>query len=307
MKISLAPMEGITNFIFRRVYLKHFGGIDVSYTPFITANQTHSYKKKEKLEIDPYDDKLIPQILTNNPEAFVWAAKNIAAMGYKEINLNLGCPSPTVTSHGRGAGMLTDLDRLKAFFEVVFKTEDLPEISVKTRVGIEDPAEAAPIAKLYSQYPISHIIIHSRLLKDLYKGSVRLDCFREFYDLFPAEKLVFNGDINTADDAEAVIKQFPGITEIMIGRGLLKDPFLPEEIKAENGITCEPGRIAAFLSELWDEYAAYLSGEKDVLFKMKEIWSYLAAGCPDGEKVLKEIRKAQTPEAYRRAIKNIYA
>ena len=118
---------------------------------------------------------------------------------------------------------------------------------------------------------------------------------------------MFNGDINTADDAEAVIKQFPGIKEIMIGRGLLKDPFLPEKIKAENGIACEPGRIAAFLSELWDEYAAYLSGEKDVLFKMKEIWSYLAAGCPDGEKVLKDIRKAQTPEAYRRAIKNIYA
>ena len=241
MRISLAPMEGITNFIFRRVYLKHFGGVDMSYTPFITANQTHSFKRKEKLEISPFDKALIPQILSNDAEAFVWSAKNIADMGYKEINLNLGCPSPTVTSRGRGAGMLADKQKLRAFFDAVFAGNDLPQISVKTRVGTEDPSEAAQIAELYSEYPFSHIIVHPRLLKDLYKGSVRLDCFREFYERIPADKLVFNGDINTREDALAVTEEFPGIEEIMTGRGVLKDPFLPEKIKDGAAVDTDPG------------------------------------------------------------------
>ena len=305
MRISLAPMEGITNFIFRRVYLKHFGGVDMSYTPFITANQTHSFKRKEKLEISPFDKALIPQILSNDAEAFVWSAKNIADMGYKEINLNLGCPSPTVTSRGRGAGMLADKQKLRAFFDAVFASSDLPQISVKTRVGTEDPSEAAQIAELYSEYPFSHIIVHPRLLKDLYKGSVRLDCFREFYERIPADKLVFNGDINTREEALAVTEKFPGIEEIMTGRGVLKDPFLPEKIKDGAAVDTDPGRIEAYLAELWDEYASYLSGERDVLFKMKEIWSYLASYYPDGDVILKGIRKAQTKEAYLRAIKSI--
>ena len=299
-RIMLAPMEGITNFIFRRTYLKHFEGVDESFTPFITANQTHSFKKKEKLELSPYDETRIPQLLTNDAQAFIWALKAIKDMGYKEVNLNLGCPSPTVTSRGRGAGMLADKEKLRAFFDETFSAADLPDVSVKTRAGTEDPAEAGQLAAVYAAYPFKRIILHPRLLKDLYKGSVRTDCFRKFYELIPHDRLVFNGDINTLEDVQNVEKLFPGLYGIMLGRGILRDPFLPEKIKGIG--TSDDKRIADFLDDLWDDYEEYLSGEKDVLYKMKEIWSYLYTYFPDGDRILKDIRKSQTKAAYRAAI-----
>ncbi len=301
MRIALAPMEGITNVIFRRVYLKHFGGVDVSYTPFITANRTHSFKKKEKMEMIPFDPYTVPQILSNDAEAFIWAAGQMKELGYREVDLNLGCPSPTVTTRGRGAGMLSDLEKLKDFFDRLFDADDMPGISVKTRVGIDDPAEAGAIAELYSGYPFTKVIVHPRLLKDLYKGKPRNECFKCFYDLIPAEKLVYNGDINTSEAAEAVVKAFPGVEEIMIGRGLLSDPFLPEEIKGIK--TSGAGRIPAFLEELWDEYSGQQYADRDCLYKMKEIWSYLYRYYPQGERILKEVRKAEDASRYRQIIK----
>lgn len=311
MKIYLAPMEGITNFIFRRVYLKHFGGIDLSYTPFIVANQTYSFKTKEKHELIPYDERTVPQILSNNPDAFIHAAGYMKDLGYKEVNLNLGCPSPTVSGRGRGAGMLKDIEKLDAFLDRVFSAEGLPAVSVKTRAGVEDPAEVNAIAKLYKKYPFDKIIVHPRLLKDYYKGCVRRDCFRVFYENFEPGKLVFNGDINIAEDAAGIAREFPGVDKIMTGRGLLSDPLLPEKIKAAGADnTSTPAdapsdtpadaaeRIFAFLDELWDEYAAYLSGEADVLAKMKELWSYLYRSFDDGDSILKAVRKARTKRDY---------
>jgi len=308
-------MEGITNFIFRRVYLKHFGGIDLSYTPFIVANQTYSFKTKEKHELIPYDERTVPQILSNNPDAFIHAAGYMKDLGYKEVNLNLGCPSPTVSGRGRGAGMLKDIEKLDAFLDRVFSAEGLPDVSVKTRAGVEDPKEVNAIAKLYKKYPFDKIIVHPRLLKDYYKGCVRRDCFRVFYENFESDKLVFNGDINTAEDAAGIAREFPGVDKIMTGRGLLSDPLLPEKIKAAGADnTSAPAdapvdapsdapadaaeRIFAFLDELWDEYAAYLSGEADVLAKMKELWSYLYRSFDDGDSILKAVRKARTKRDY---------
>lgn len=308
-------MEGITNFIFRRVYLKHFGGIDLSYTPFIVANQTYSFKTKEKHELIPYDERTVPQILSNNPDAFIHVAGYMKDLGYKEVNLNLGCPSPTVSGRGRGAGMLKDIEKLDAFLDRVFSAEGLPAVSVKTRAGVEDPAEVNAIAKLYKKYPFDKIIVHPRLLKDYYKGCVRRDCFRVFYENFEPGKLVFNGDINTAEDAAGIAREFPGVDKIMTGRGLLSDPLLPEKIKAAGADnTSTPAdapadapsdapadaaeRIFAFLDELWDEYAAYLSGEADVLAKMKELWSYLYRSFDDGDSILKAVRKARTKRDY---------
>lgn len=301
--IYLAPMEGITNFIFRRVYLKHFGGIDLSYTPFIVANQTYSFKTKEKHELIPYDERTVPQILSNNPDAFIHAAGYMKDLGYKEVNLNLGCPSPTVSGRGRGAGMLKDIEKLDAFLDKVFSAEGLPAVSVKTRAGVEDPAEVNAIAKLYKKYPFDKIIVHPRLLKDYYKGNVRRDCFRVFYENFEPGKLVFNGDINTAEDAAGIAREFPGVDKIMMGRGLLSDPLLPEKIKAAGADNISAPadaaeRIFAFLDELWDEYAAYLSGEADVLAKMKELWSYLYRSFDDGDSILKAVRKARTKRDY---------
>lgn len=306
-------MEGITNFIFRRVYLRHFRGIDLSYTPFIVANQTFSFKTKEKHEVMPFTENTVPQILSNNPDSFVWAVKYMKELGYTEVNLNLGCPSPTVSGRGRGAGMLKDLDKLEGFLDKVFSAEDLPAISVKTRVGIEDPAEADALAELYKRYPFDKIIVHPRLLKDLYKGNVRRDCFRVFYENLEPAKLVFNGDINTAEDALKIAEEFPGVDSIMTGRGTLADPLLPEKIQAAAKDTVaaaaseDPAafRIRAFLDELWDEFAAYLSGDADVLAKMKELWSYLYRSFDDGESILKAVRKARTRRDYLSGISSV--
>ena len=313
ISIEMAPMEGITTATFRRVYSKWFKGIDRTYTPFLVANQTHKFKRREEREIEECCPALVPQILTDRAEHFIWAAQKLKKLGYTEVNLNAGCPSATVTTKKKGAGMLRDLPALRFFLDEVFTAKEkleMPEVSVKTRAGFSSYDETDDIAKLYAGYPLAALIVHPRIRDDFYDKTPDLNAFGAFYEHIDHEKLVFNGDLNTAGDADRILELFPGIKGIMTGRGLLADPFLPGRIKSNetrgrDGFSDREKEIMlGFLEELFDEYERELS-EGTALLKMKDLWNFMAVSFPGQDKKLKAIRKARSGYEYKAAVKMI--
>ncbi len=309
MHVEMAPMEGITTAIFRKVYAKWFDGIDRTYTPFLVANGTHKFKNREKQEYSPFTENLVPQILTDRAEHFLWAAGELQKAGYREVNLNAGCPSATVTTKGKGAGMLEDPEKLRAFFDEIFNTknpDEFPQISVKMRVGVSSYDEAEKLAGICAGYPISKFIVHPRIRDDLYNNVPNLDAFRVFYEKIPHEKLVYNGDLKTPEDVEKITKLFPGLQSVMIGRGLLADPFLPSKLHGEyNKNGGEPRILAGFLNELYDEYKKIMSDERSVLFKMKDIWNFMSASFPENSKQVKAIKKSKNGMEYKTAVREL--
>ena len=298
-RISFAPLEGITTYTFRQVFKRFFTGVDVFYSPFLGINHTHKFKKRDVNEYLPHQEDLIPQVLTNKVEDYIWGAGVLRDAGYREVNLNLGCPSGTVTSKGRGSGFLKDPDGLDHFLEEIFtakEREDLPEISIKTRIGFYDVSEAETLAKLYSRYPFREVIVHPRLGKDNYKGIPNMEAFRSFYENIKDSNVTYNGDVFSVTDAKRIADSFPGINGIMLGRGLLRDPFLAARIKGEE-IPPDQGRIIRdFIGALFDAYGEILSGEKDLLFKMKDILVFMLQAYPRDSKEVKAVKKARSRE-----------
>ena len=303
MKYYFAPMEGITGYCFRRVHRQHFPGLDAYYTPFVAANQTMSFSGREKKDIDPAnnaDIPTVPQILTNNVEAFVWALREMAERGYEEADLNLGCPSATVVSRHRGAGMLEDPARLDRFLDGAFGRLDALSgslgirigISVKTRIGLADPAELPALMDVFNRYPLTKLIVHPRVREEFYNGSVHEDAFA--YALERAQcPVVYNGDIRTAAAAERIAVKFPEIDGIMAGRGLLIDPalFCPDR---HDSMT-----IRAFHNDLLEAYREDLQDDRLVLAKMKELIFWLGQGFADGERYVTRMCHAKNLPDYR--------
>ncbi|MBR1440025.1 MAG: tRNA-dihydrouridine synthase family protein [Lachnospiraceae bacterium] len=309
MMISFAPMEGVTTATFRRVYKEHFTGVDRYYTPFLAATQTGCFKKRETREYTPFDPLLVPQVMAAKAEHVIWAARLLADAGYEEVNLNLGCPAATVVTKKKGSGMLADPDLLDRFLDGIFREQDLPKLSVKTRIGFADPGEAERLGEIYGKYPISEVIIHPRVREDFYNRPLSLQGFEAMKKHLPCP-VAFNGDIRTVEDAGKILTAYPDTEHLMIGRGLLADPLLAEKIKAGEGQKAEEerkaegaaedkNRIRDFVTDLWDAYSEILSGERDVLFKMKEIWFHLGSSFPDCEKQLDKLKKCRTAADYR--------
>ena len=300
MKLYMAPMEGITNHVYRQAYLHHFGQIDRYYMPFLSST---GLNYKEIRDIAPENNQgmdVIPQILTNHTDIFLGLARMLKDLGYNEVNLNLGCPSGTVTAKGRGSGFLRFLPELDQFLEEIFATSPLP-ISVKTRIGYADEAEWPAILELLMKYPFTEMIIHPRLRMDLYRGEIRPGTYELAVErTVKAEKasdyLCYNGDINTVEDYEILRSRFPGTEKVMLGRGLIANPGLPGELRGDGSMKRE--QLGAFLDEIYTEYRKIVPDEKNTLFRLLEIWTYLSRSFPEGEKVLKRIRKSKSLREY---------
>ncbi|MCR5451811.1 MAG: tRNA-dihydrouridine synthase family protein [Lachnospiraceae bacterium] len=303
MEILLAPLEGITSSVYRQVFDRHFPGIDRFFTPFISANETHKFRSREKREVIPYNKKLVPQLIANDPDDFCYAALSLANLGYKEVNLNMGCPSGTVVKKNKGAGMLSDIGLLKIFFDKVFEKassySDFPDISVKTRIGLNDTSCSDSLIKLLSSYDFSEIIVHPRCAAEFYKGPVHMDIYSEFEEVFAGQKrplLTYNGEIKTVDDFNDLCSDHPGTTSVMIGRGLISDPSLARQIRG--GERFNNRELKSFLDELKDTYLEIYGGQKQLLDKMKEIWTYLAVNFPEKKKAVKNLKKASSIPEY---------
>lgn len=303
MDYYFAPLEGITGFIYRNVYEKHFGGIDKYFTPFITTNQNFVLKGRDRQGVLPENNAgipLVPQILSNNAEQFLDMAEKLEALGYREVNLNLGCPSRTVVTKKKGSGFLAYPEELDEFLYEIFRKCPIG-ISVKTRIGVEAPEEFERLLHIYQKYPLTELIIHPRLQTDYYKNHPHMEVFENSIQRAEAP-LCYNGDLFTAEDIRNFTKNYPEIDRIMLGRGILMAPSLLAEL---NGEPRDLSKWRAFLEELCEAYEEELSGEKNVLYKMKEHWFYLFQSIPDSANDAKEMKKTKNLSDYKILVKKI--
>ena len=306
MKFYYAPMEGITGYLHRNVCHSFFREIDKYFTAFLVPNERGKLNSREKNDILPEHNEglyLVPQILTNRADCFLAGERTLRGYGYKEINLNLGCPSRTVVSKYRGAGFLAKPEELDYFLEEIFSHAEC-KISIKTRIGLDNPEEFPKLMEIYNKYPLEELIIHPRTQKELYKGTPHQDIF--FYGLQNSKNPVcYNGDIFGKEAYETWRRNFPREDRVMIGRGLLMNPGLIGVLKG-----CGmPGknRIREFHDCIYQAYREHMPGDKVVLFKMKELWVYLIELFVDAKKYGKRIRKAEKISAYEDAVKDLFA
>ena len=284
MRYYFAPMEGITDSIYRQTHHKYYPGLDRYYMPFLspTIHRTLTHKEDRELPMaDSVPFCAVPQILTKVAEDFLWAAGICRDRGYEEVNLNLGCPSGTVVSKGKGSGMLRDIDGLDRFLEEIFAASPLP-ISVKTRLGLESGEEFPKLLDIFNRYPIRELTVHPRVRKQFYDGSVDMEMFR-----YAAENsrnpLCYNGDLTSLQQIETFRQEFPGIEAVMIGRGLIADPGM-----------LSPGTVAileAFHNELLERYLEAFGGSRNAMFRLKENWHFLITQFEGSEKLWKQLRK----------------
>lgn len=304
--LQLAPMEGITTYIYRNAFNKYYGGIDTYYCPFISTHKNKELNFKEKKEILPENNKgikMIPQLLTADAEEFIYTSSQIAELGYDTVNLNFGCPSGTVTAKGKGSGILADTKKLYDLLDAIFSKTDL-KISVKTRIGVSDKSEWEEIQKVYESFPFEELIIHSRVRDDFYKKPADKSILSFVpKELFDKTKIVYNGDIYTSDDYYSMCERYDGLYGIMLGRGIIANPLLAAEIKQGEEFDIE--KFIAFNLEIMDSYNAVMKSEKNTLFKVKELWFYMSGIFDDKEKVLKKSRKCNNLREYEIFIKSL--
>ncbi|MCI7656625.1 tRNA dihydrouridine synthase [Anaerotignum sp.] len=301
MKFYYAPMEGITGYVFRDAHHACFPSVDRYYTPFISPNQNRPMSPKEKRDVLPENNRnipLIPQILTNNATQFLQAAKVLADMGYEEVNLNLGCPSATVVTKGKGAGFLAEREKLGAFLDEVYEQTPIP-VSLKTRLGMRDQMEIVELLELFRPYPVKEWILHARIREDYYKYDPRLDAFEVAAKESPFP-LCYNGDIFSVEDYERICQRFPQVTSVMLGRGLMANPALVRQING--GKPCTKEEFLSFHNRICHGYEEIMSGDRNVLFKMKELWAYWESLFIGEEKRIKKIKKANSLTEYHAAV-----
>lgn len=305
MKIYAAPMEGITGYIYRNAHWRYFKGVDKYFTPFLTPKKGKGWTSREKNDVAPEHNEgipVVPQILTNCAEDFIRMAGLLQDCGYEEVNLNLGCPSGTVVSKGKGCGFLADRDRLLRFFERIFEKTTV-KVSVKTRLGVDAPEEIVPLMEIYNRFPLSEVIVHARIHKDFYKKPVNWDGFQKGF-LLCSHAMCYNGDIYAKPDFERIQERFPSLDAVMAGRGLISNPQLAETLRGDS--PCDRKRWRAFHDEICSGYEEIMSGERNVLFKMKELWSYMLPQFPDSEKYGKKIKKTTRLTDYRAVVGQLF-
>ena len=319
LKVYLAPMEGLTGFSYRNAFDKYFGAgrVEKYFTPFISPNSSMSLMTKELRDIDPANQgdgmKVIPQVLTNKADEFIWTAKKlVTGLGYDEININMGCPSGTVVSKDRGSGILKNpalIDKmLYEIFSDSYIIDSKVKISVKTRLGFADKSEFRDILKVFNKYDLEELIIHPRVRSDFYKNEVDYDSF-DYAIRESSNPLVFNGDIFTVKDICYFRERFPNEDKLMLGRGLIADPGLisvladPFPQKHERDLIEDRRRMKLMLDEVLSSYVEIMHPDKNAIHRMKELWCYMEYSFSDCKREIKDIKKAQNIYAYKDAVK----
>lgn len=308
LQLYSSPLQGFTDFRFRNAFQSFFGGIDQYIAPYIRVKGKPEIKASHERDISPVNNQdleLIPQIVTRDADEFLFVAKFVQKLGYKELNWNLGCPYPMLAKRGMGSGLLKAPEKIEEILERISSESDI-RVSVKMRLGYESPREIFRVLPVLEKYPLTNIAIHPRIGKQLYKGEVDLKTFEECIEQ-SSHKIFYNGDITSVQGFREIKDRFPTITHWMIGRGLISDPFLPAMIKADNPHYPENRYeiFSSFHDTLFSSYEEALSGPKHLLMKMYSYWEYLIHSFPASPKGLKTIKKAQSTGAYREAVKQL--
>ena len=331
MNFYFAPMESITMYPLRNIHKDMFSGsVSKYYSPFVTAAKSKHFKNREKIDILPVhnesffkdtDTPLVVQIMSGNSETFLWAAKEIAQLGYKEINLNLGCPASTVVNRHKGAGLLADPDYLDSMLSDIFEakenTQELKdiEISLKTRLGVTDESESEKLMEIYAKYPISELTVHARVKDDFYKNTPRLEAFcnsvKRYRECGGKAPICYNGNIFSKKDHENTMDKLESsgiaseVTSMMLGRGILENPALARELTG--GEKLSASELKEYLTRLYSGYEEYIPEDRNVIFKLLEHWAFIHTHFENCDKYLKSIRKARSKGEYLAAVRNMFA
>ena len=306
VKYYMAPLESVTTWIYRQAHAKIYGRLDKYFIPFLEPHEKRDFKTRELQEILPEHNEniyAVPQILTNRSEGFIKLAKALKDWGYEEINLNLGCPSKTVVTKGKGSGFLAKPEELERFLTEIFDAlSGEVKISVKTRIGKENPEEFPALLELFNKYPMEELIIHPRVQKDGYGNVPRLELY-ELAEKQSMNPLCYNGDLYTREQIRNFAERFPGTERLMFGRGFLRDPgLLYNEGKDPKDIF---EKFWAFHDLVYEGYQERNMGDRNVLFKMKELWSYQVYQFSEPERLFKTFKKVQDCNEYEQMIRNL--
>ena len=304
MELSFAPMEGVTGSVYRRVHAALFPGADVYYAPFIAPDSGGSLKGSALRELLPENNRgltLVPQILCNAPGPFLAAAETLAALGYREVNLNVGCPSGTVFSKHKGAGMLADLESLERCLDGIFAACPLP-VSVKTRLGVSDAGEFADILALYRRYPLARLIVHARTRDGMYRSTPDQDAFSLALEDTPFP-VIYNGNVFGGADFTGLCRRFPGLAGLMLGRGAACNPALFRQLRGGPALRGEELRV--FHERLVEENLASGLSPLFTVQRMKELWFYLGSLFPGADRPVKNILRSRGLDSYRAAVSEL--
>jgi len=308
-KILLAPIQGITDYHFRNTFNKFFDGVDMMYSPYLRLDKDMNLKKAKIKDVLPENNKtinLVPQIMTNKPEEFIYLSNFLYDNGYKQINWNLACPFPMVTNRELGSGLLPYYSKIESILEKVMPVIT-NKLSIKFRLGFENEDEIFKILSIINNFPIHEIIIHPRTAKQMYKGRVNIDVFKECLNI-SKHKICYNGDINTLDDFINLSSKFKSVSSWMIGRGLIKNPFLAMQInKTETNYSKNKIEVfKKFHDMLCDEYVNTYEGSSHFLDKMRVFWGYFSLSFSNSHKVNKQIKKATSMYKFNAAAAKIF-
>lgn len=311
MNYYVAPMEGLTDRVWRQAHQKWFGAPDIQnaparyYAPFLSPPENRVLIKKKMAELVPEANPglpVIPQLLAKDGALAAWMIGELRKLGYTEVNLNIGCPAGTVTAKGKGSGMLRDLDKLDAFLDAVFSQADGP-ISVKTRLGIDKPEEFDAILAIYNRYPISELTIHPRVMRQLYRGQADREAFAK---AFPQCKMpvCYNGDVTTPEQLHALEAEFPALSGIMVGRGIIADPALFRQ--AMGGAPATKEELRGYLDDLFHGYTELFGSAGCAISRMKGHWFYLIRKFEGADKLEKQLKKLREPWEYEVTVNQIF-
>jgi len=309
MNYYAAPMEGLTDRIWRQTHQRWFGAPEAPvryYAPFLSPPENRVLIKKKMAELEPAANpgvQVIPQLLAKDGELAAWMIGELRRMGYTEVNLNFGCPSGTVTAKGKGSGMLRDPQKLDAFLDAVFSQAGGP-VSVKTRLGVARAEEFGEILDVYNKYPLCELTIHPRVMKQLYRGQADREAFAVYLPACTAP-VCYNGDVTTVDDLRALEAAFPGLSGIMVGRGLIADPALLR--KAVGGPAASREELRGYHDELYHGYTEAFGMASCAVSRMKAHWFYLIHLFDGADVLEKPLRKAREGWEYETVVNQIFA
>ena len=304
MELCFAPLEGITTYTYRNTHAEIFGGCDVYYAPFITPSDNEKLSIKSLRDIIPEHnkvEKLIPQVMTNRSESFLKFEEKIGALGYNEVNINLGCPSGTVVKKNRGAGFLRDPEGIDLFLDEVFVNSEL-KISIKTRTGFSAHDEFGRLLEVYNKFDMESLIVHPRTRTEFYNGDPNMSVFDDAYGK-SRNKLCYNANVFSVEAYKEIVRKYPDISGVMIGRGAIANPAIFREIKGGKPLAVE--ELVEFTNLLAERYLKVLGSEVYTLHKLKEIWMYTMWSFPEEKKILKAIKKSNKLPDLLMAVKDL--
>lgn len=305
--IHFAPLQGYTEAPYRNFHATAFGGVDTYHTPFVRLEKGE-FRRKELRDIDPSNNTvphLVPQLIASTPDEMKRIADRFVEHGYREIDINMGCPFPLIAGKHKGSGILPYPGEADALLKCIHQYPDI-RFSIKMRLGWETKEENLQLLPMLNALPLSHITLHPRLGRQQYKGSVDMDGFSKFYENCTLP-IIYNGDIETVEDIQRITSQYPGLSGLMIGRGLLANPALALEYKEGKSISLEDKikRLKELHEGVFEYYKKQIEGgDAQLLNKMKTFWEYLY---PEADKKLKKnIQKSSRLSAYEQAVVDLF-